>query len=444
MEEIRISQCMIVKNEEKNIEKALTWAKDIVYEQIVVDTGSTDRTVQIAEEMGAKVFHFKWIDDFSAAKNYALDQAVGTWIIFCDADEYFTEEGTKLIPEIVKEVEEAHADDACTIRSNIISVGADGAPFTLSIMDRIFTKRGYRYWGAIHESLAVYEGFTTYKEIATDRLNIIHTGYSTEVYADQKKLERNKEILFEQLEKDPGSPGALMYLGDCYGVENNYEKAEECYRNSIAGCDYSEFGMMVLTWDYWGLLRIYLAQEDDEKFMECWKEAILVEPGYSDFYHLRGAFEFKNKNWESAIRFLEKALIKEENYKGIVPRYTPTVLKSIFISLVNASGEIKDHERIFKYTTLTLKIDKYNLSMLLIMLGEVSSPERNCQVKEIMDLLSSLYDLNNSKDRLFTIKCAQAVRNLELVDYLYQILEPEEKQIWDEEEKGKTPYIHFE
>lgn len=80
---------MIVKNEEKNIRKALTWGKSIVCEQIVVDTGSTDKTVEIAKEMGAKVFHFEWIDDFSAAKNFAIDQASGNWIAFLDADEYF-------------------------------------------------------------------------------------------------------------------------------------------------------------------------------------------------------------------------------------------------------------------------------------------------------------------------------------------------------------------
>ncbi len=69
---VRLSQCMIVKNEEKNIERALSWGKDIMYEQIVVDTGSTDRTVEIAKGMGAKVYHFEWIDDFAAAKNYAI------------------------------------------------------------------------------------------------------------------------------------------------------------------------------------------------------------------------------------------------------------------------------------------------------------------------------------------------------------------------------------
>ena len=73
--EVRISQCMIVKDEEENIRKALSWGKGIVWEQIVVDTGSRDRTVQIAESMGAKVYHYTWSDDFSAAKNYAISKA---------------------------------------------------------------------------------------------------------------------------------------------------------------------------------------------------------------------------------------------------------------------------------------------------------------------------------------------------------------------------------
>ena len=92
---IKLSQCMIVKNEEKNIRQALSWAKGIAFEQIVVDTGSTDKTVEIAEEMGAKVYHFTWIDDFSAAKNFAIEQATGDWIAFLDADGYFKSEDVK-------------------------------------------------------------------------------------------------------------------------------------------------------------------------------------------------------------------------------------------------------------------------------------------------------------------------------------------------------------
>ena len=101
---IRISQCMIVKNEEKNIERALSWGRDVVWEQIVVDTGSTDHTVEIAKRMGARLFHFDWIDDFAAAKNYAIEKAGGDWIAFLDADEYLSEEDAKKLPLLLNEL----------------------------------------------------------------------------------------------------------------------------------------------------------------------------------------------------------------------------------------------------------------------------------------------------------------------------------------------------
>ncbi len=103
--EIRLSQCMIVKNEEKNIERALSWGKSFIWEQIVVDTGSTDRTVEIARRLGAKVYHFEWIDDFAAAKNYAVSQAQGDWIVFLDADEYFLEEDAKRLVPLLEKLE---------------------------------------------------------------------------------------------------------------------------------------------------------------------------------------------------------------------------------------------------------------------------------------------------------------------------------------------------
>ena len=101
---IRLSQCMIVKNEEKNIRRALSWGKEIMWEQIVVDTGSTDQTVSIAMEMGAKVFHFQWIDDFASAKNYAIEKAQGDWIVFLDADEYLSPQDTQKLPSLLGEL----------------------------------------------------------------------------------------------------------------------------------------------------------------------------------------------------------------------------------------------------------------------------------------------------------------------------------------------------
>ena len=83
---MRVSQCMIVKNEEANIERALSWGKGFVWEQIVVDTGSTDQTVDIAKSMGACVYDLEWADDFAAARNFAMSLAKGDWIALLDAE----------------------------------------------------------------------------------------------------------------------------------------------------------------------------------------------------------------------------------------------------------------------------------------------------------------------------------------------------------------------
>ena len=78
---------MIVKNEEKHLAYCLNSLTPVADEMIVVDTGSTDKTKEIAEAFGARIFDFEWINDFSAARNYSLSQAQGDWILVMDADE---------------------------------------------------------------------------------------------------------------------------------------------------------------------------------------------------------------------------------------------------------------------------------------------------------------------------------------------------------------------
>ena len=99
---MKISACVITKNEEKNIGKWLQEMSAIADEMIVVDTGSTDNTVNMAKRAGAKVYHFKWINDFAAAKNHAIEQATGDWILFLDADEYFSDETQHNVRNLLK------------------------------------------------------------------------------------------------------------------------------------------------------------------------------------------------------------------------------------------------------------------------------------------------------------------------------------------------------
>ena len=104
----QISLCMIAKNEQANLKKCLNSVKDLVDEIIIVDTGSTDKTKEIAKKFGAKIVDFKWKDDFSAARNECLKHATKDWILVLDADEAIDENGSKEIKELIKKEYDAY------------------------------------------------------------------------------------------------------------------------------------------------------------------------------------------------------------------------------------------------------------------------------------------------------------------------------------------------
>ncbi len=92
---------MIVKDEEKNLRDCLESIKDFIDDIVIVDTGSVDNTINIAKEYGAKIFHFKWINDFSAARNFALSKCKGNWILYLDADERLNQDSIAELKKIV-------------------------------------------------------------------------------------------------------------------------------------------------------------------------------------------------------------------------------------------------------------------------------------------------------------------------------------------------------
>ena len=231
--DVRLSQCMIVKNEETNIERALSWGKDIVYEQIVVDTGSTDRTVELARAMGAKVYDFEWIDDFAAAKNYAISKASGEWIAFLDADEYFPpEEAEKLMPLLNKLARTRYY----VMLTSWMHVSRDEKIFAGGVQTRIFKRmEGLRYKKRIHEELELNGGSIVECTVdASNELAIFHSGYDLSSSEDKQKGERNARLILMELEEHPDDYDMMGYLGDAYySIRDNNERAEEWYRKSI-------------------------------------------------------------------------------------------------------------------------------------------------------------------------------------------------------------------
>lgn len=229
---IKISACVIVKNEEKNMPRWLECMKNVADEMIVVDTGSTDNTVAIAKEAGANLYHFKWINDFAAAKNYAIEQATGDWILFLDADETFTPEAQKILRQ---EMERFNRDKsvACLLNRVIdIDVDNNNRIFNNSLIPRIFRRSpNIRYTGAVHEQVENRKGDK--KAVFASNLEILHTGYSSSIC--RLKSERNLPILLQELEKADTTEKlkrVYPYLMDAYSVLEDHDKvlyyAQKC------------------------------------------------------------------------------------------------------------------------------------------------------------------------------------------------------------------------
>lgn len=225
---IRISQCMIVKNEEKNIEQALSWGKGIVWEQIVVDTGSTDRTVEIAEKMGAKVYHFPWIDDFAAAKNFAIDKAGCEWIAFLDADEFFTAEDAGKLLNCIEKIQDTEYEG---IMTGWVHLDNDGKIMAVQSQIRIFRNLPQiRYVRRIHEYLRVNGERSVRMADMVETLSIYHTGYGKRESGKKVGSSRNLRLLQMELKDHPDDYELHGLLANEYLAMDDMEQAEQSYQ----------------------------------------------------------------------------------------------------------------------------------------------------------------------------------------------------------------------
>lgn len=235
--DVMVSACVIAKNEERNLPRWLDSMREVADELIVVDTGSTDATVALAEQAGARVFHFTWIDDFAAAKNYALDQARGRWILFLDADEYFTPESRPRIRPLLRQAEQSPQTLGVLCRLVNVDVDAGWRVSSAIIQQRIFRHRpDIRYAGAIHESLTIPADSV---RLLADDITIYHTGYSTSVA--QQKMRRNLALMQAKIERQ-GAPEPLDYgylMDIAYGL-GEYRKAIGYARQLLSYPELSE------------------------------------------------------------------------------------------------------------------------------------------------------------------------------------------------------------
>lgn len=305
---------MIVKNEEEVIMQALSWGKGIVSEQIVVDTGSTDRTVEIAEQMGAKVYHFTWIDDFAAAKNFALSKARYEWIAFLDADEYFPMEDAKRLLALVKELQDSEFHGILAGRANVDN---KGNVMAVNTQCRVFRNLpALKFIRRIHEHLNMSDGTLLRMADAVELLTMYHTGYGE--MESGKKAGRNLKLIQAELADHPDDYEMWGYLGQEYEIRDEWEEAVKAFRKAMDLMPEIEKGSYDVPTSLAALRLlesvIHCKDATEEEINRTYEEVIAVWPEEADYDYTMGKYYALKGNFPAAEKHLVRAVQLLEQY----------------------------------------------------------------------------------------------------------------------------------
>ena len=205
----RLSVFLITKNEERFIGQCLESVRDIASQIVVMDTGSTDWTKSIAERFGAEVHSCDWCDDFSAARNAALEKVTGDWVLMLDADE-------ELLPDQKEKLRQLMNDpSAIAWRLPMVDKGREEEG--VSHVPRLFRNApGLFYVGRIHEQIFSSVEVRRQEWGLENRFGdakLLHHGYTKEMVQSRDKIARNLRLLYLAVEELPGDPNLLMNLG---------------------------------------------------------------------------------------------------------------------------------------------------------------------------------------------------------------------------------------
>src|SRR6478672_7579163 len=223
----KLSLCMIVKNERENLPRCLASVNPYVDEMIVVDTGSSDGTPEIALNYGAKVSYFEWCDDFAAARNYAISQASGEWILMLDADEELVVHSQAFLDEITSQSEVV----AYLATYNEFNDQNNVTPaYRISLFRNLLE---VKYIGRYHEYLVMGSPYRIPDNTAyTKSISILHYGFSKDQLL-KKNISRNIPMLERIRQQEGLNLRLLQTLAAMYRNTQQLDKLQGCYAEAL-------------------------------------------------------------------------------------------------------------------------------------------------------------------------------------------------------------------
>ena len=212
---LTLSLCMIVRDEQEMLPRCLAAVRDAVDEIIVVDTGSTDRTIEIAQSFGARVIEQAWTGSFSDARNTSFDAATGDWLMYLDADEVLVKDDVEKLRAITGRT---WREAFYLAETNYTGEAGDGTALTHNAL-RVFRNRPeYRFEGRLHEQIAQHLPAYAPERIEQTSVRIEHFGYLGSVRSARDKSRRNIELLKAQQAEGADSPFLHFNFGSEYAA----------------------------------------------------------------------------------------------------------------------------------------------------------------------------------------------------------------------------------
>lgn len=303
--EILLSVCLIVRNEEEFLLNSIESIKDIADEIIVIDTGSSDTTINIAKKFGAIIVKKTWEYDFAKARNHYIEIARGKWILSIDADERLDPKGAAIIRNLITR----KVDEICaySFKFHNYTDKDKAVKHTIQFIARLFPNLpNLRYKGRLHEQILFTDTGLHPEIIKVDDVIIHHYGSDPRVVVSRNKYRRNEEILLRAIEEEPENWFHRFNYGFILFSEKQFIKAIEHFelaetladKNRIKGFESTNY--LYRAWVYYEL------RQFENAIWFC-NKAIQQGDNYYDIYFTLGKAYLEAKMEKKGIEALKKA-----------------------------------------------------------------------------------------------------------------------------------------
>lgn len=381
-----LSLCMIVKNEENTLSRCLESVKGIVDEIILVDTGSTDNTVEIAKSYGAKVFFYKWDNSFANARNYSLSKASKDWILIMDADDELVQEDKDKVALLINNEENmlnAYLGETLSYSGEIKNYNI----YSNLNIRFIRNGKGYKFIGDIHEQIK--PGSEDEKKqifLGLVDIRFYHYGYLNETIIEKNKRKRNMDIIEKMLKNNPNNAFMLYNMGVEYSAKGEYFEAlnylNKAYKNFTPTAG---FGSKLI-------LKMISCNEYLNNLDECLKLIEVGEkyyPACTEYEFCKANIFYKKRNYLSAIESAKKCISMGESPVLLREVSGVGTYKSYYLLGIIAYN-IGDYEDAYYYLNKALKINS-KLTDALFKISEILF-KKNTDIKQIQNQLESYFD----------------------------------------------------